>query len=141
MPALFARYVVLEARKSAMFLVDADPRFKEEELKVSVALFVEVETPMKELADDTLYEAMPVLVASPVNTLPATPLIEIDEVVMKAVELNAFDPRGVVVPVPPLPAGMMPVREKVVLPFVTVEVMLPDPKRLKARPVYPFTLW
>ena len=100
-----------------------------------------VATPMKEFAELTLYEAMPVEVASPVKTLPCTPLILMLEVVMKAVLLNAFDPRGVVVPVPPLPAGMMPVREKVVEPLVTVEVILPDPKRLNARPVNPFTLW
>jgi hypothetical protein len=43
---------------------------------------VVVETEMKEFAEVTLYEAMPVEVASPVKTFPCTPLIEMLEVVM-----------------------------------------------------------
>ena len=53
------------------------------------------------------------------------------EVVRKAVELKAFVPSAVVVAVPPFAAGMTPVSENVVEPFVIEVVTLPEPKRLK----------
>ena len=82
MPVVVATNAVDEERKSEMLRVDAVPRFKDEEVKVSVAEFVVVATPMNPFAEDTLYEAMPVEVASPVKTLPCTPLILMLEVVI-----------------------------------------------------------
>jgi hypothetical protein len=46
-----------------------------------------------------------------------------------AVELKAFEPRAVVVFVPPFAEGITPVKEKVVVAPATVEVTLPVPIR------------
>ena len=66
-------------------------------------------------AEETLYEAMPVLVASPVKTLPCTPLIEIDEVEMYPGFVNPIAPVEVLYVI-----GAVPDKDAMTLPIVVV---------------------
>ena len=113
MPVVVATNAVLEAKKSVAGRNAAVPN--ELVLKVRVAEFVVVATPMKEFAEETLYEAMPVEVASPVKTLPCTPLILMLEVVMYP---------GFVKPMAPVLVlyvmGPTPDKDAMTLPIVVV---------------------
>ena len=50
---------MLDERKSVSGRVEAEPRLRDDDENVSVALVVVVETEIKEFADVTLYEANP----------------------------------------------------------------------------------
>jgi hypothetical protein len=71
-------------------------------------------------------------------TAPVRVLNEETKTVGIAVDVNALEPSAVVVAVPPFDAGMTPVSENVVLPFVTLDVTLPDPRTFHDNPLQPF---